>query len=133
MLCLVATEHTISKENPPSAYVVGGITSSYPYAFGIQTMPLTPVTELLLSDVLHPNFTAAGIRLVILPNALQLRPDVERAVRAKLALKRKQYNAKLQKEALKVRKMQIKERQQAESKERQAPRQHPSWRAAHHH
>jgi len=27
----------------------------------------------------------------------------------------------------------IKERQQAESKERQAPRQHPSWRAAHHH
>ena len=40
-----------------------------------------PFAELLLSDVLHPNFTAAAaaFKMIVFPNALALEPEIEAA------------------------------------------------------
>jgi hypothetical protein len=46
-----------------------------------------PFAELLLSDVLHANFSAAAasFKMIVLPNALMLTPEIEVAIRTKLA------------------------------------------------
>ena len=45
-----------------------------------------PFRQYLLSDVLAPSFPAAQLKLVIFANALQMRPEILNATRAKLAL-----------------------------------------------